>query len=244
MRKLLQWMLRSAGLHVSRLPSNRFDAMLEVLQRLARERFRPTVIIDCGANRGQWATIVSAVFPDVPLHLIEPQTACRPALDAFAARRGAAEVHTMVVSRPGAHTVRMIDGNSGSTGAHITHDPARTDGALVPATTIDTLLSDRLRDTDRVLLKLDVEGHELDVLAGARAVLSRVDVIISEVDFYDVEHTGHPTFVQYSTVLSEYGFAFYDFATLASRKRDGRLRLGDALFVRRGSSLLADNRWA
>jgi len=42
----------------------------------------------------------------------------------------------------------------------------------------------------------------------------------------------------------ERGFEFYDVAALASRRRDGRLRTGDVIFVRSGSALTGDNRWA
>ena len=67
---------------------------------------------------------------------------------------------------------------------------------------------------------------------------------MSEVSFYDVEHTGDPTFLDFAAKLGIFGFVLYDFAALASRPRDGRLRMGDALFVRRGSRLEADESWA
>jgi hypothetical protein len=40
------------------------------------------------------------------------------------------------------------------------------------------------------------------------------------------------------------GFAVYDVAALASRPSDGRVRIGDLIFVRRGSALMDDDRWA
>jgi len=233
----------AAGFAVTRLPRNRFDAMSDVLRRLAREGFAPTAIVDVGANVGQWSTAASAVYPDVPLHLIEAQSECRPALDAFARARGSAELHSAIVTSPGVSHVRVV--GAGTTGAHVVRDASgRSDGQSMPSTTIDALLAHRFRETDRVLLKLDVEGHELEVLAGAEAVLPHVEVVVSEVLFYDVEHTGDPTFVDFAARLAACGFVLYDFAALASRPRDGRLRMGDALFVRRGSRLEADNRWA
>ena len=62
--------------------------------------------------------------------------------------------------------------------------------------------------------------------------------------FYDVDHAGNPTFVTFAAELDALGFALYDFAALGSRVRDGRLRVGDALFVRRGQRLEADYGWA
>src|SRR5213595_176033 len=120
--------------------------------------------------------------------------------------------------------VLMASADSGSTGAHVVRHPAgRDDVKLVPATTLDELVGPRLGADDRLLLKLDVEGHELDVLAGAERVLPRVEVIISEVWFFDIEEAGNRTFVDYALALDRLGFVLYDIATLGARQRDGRL---------------------
>jgi FkbM family methyltransferase len=241
--KAVQRVFRACGFNLTRLPGNRFDVMPDVLARLRREGFEPAAIIDVGANRGQWAGVVSRVFPDAPLHMIEPQAVCRPALEAFAAIRGRAHIHQAVVTRAGVEEVQVVNMGGGSTGAHVVLDPTRTDGRFVPATTLDALLGTSLDDAGRVLLKLDVEGHELEVLAGGAAVLRRVEVIVTEVTFYDVEGAGEPAFLDYATALAARGFVLYEFAALGSRARDGRLRMGDALFVRRGSPLLEDDSW-
>jgi FkbM family methyltransferase len=243
--KTIQRVCAAAGVNVTRLPRNRFDAMPEVLHRLARERFEPTRIIDVGANVGQWATMVSAAYPRVPLHLIEPQPHCRPALDAFALRRGATEIHGVVVTRPGMATVRMWDADAGSSGARVIRDTgAPVYGEVVAATTVDELLGGRIRDTESILFKLDVEGHELDVLEGAQQLLTRVDVIIIETQFYEIEGNGDTTFLELCNAMAPLEFVLYDVAGLASRRRDGRLRMGDVVFVRRTSALAADDRWA
>jgi len=67
---------------------------------------------------------------------------------------------------------------------------------------------------------------------------------VTETQFYEVERNGHPTLADLLTVLGERGFVLYDVAALASRPRDGRLRMGDVIFVRRGSALVGDDRWA
>lgn len=43
--------------------------------------------------------------------------------------------------------------------------------------------------------------------------------------------------------LDERGFALYDIAALAARRRDNRAHQGDLLFVRRDSPLMADTAW-
>jgi hypothetical protein len=51
------------------------------------------------------------------------------------------------------------------------------------ATTLDALLAERVAPGDRALLKLDIEGHELEALRGAASLLDRVEVVVSEVRF-------------------------------------------------------------
>jgi FkbM family methyltransferase len=244
--KLVQTAFAAFGLSVTRLrPANRFDAMPDSLRGIARAGFEPTVIIDAGANMGQWAQRVSDAFPAVPLHLIEPQAACRAALLALGSARGSAEIHTTAVTRPGRTSVRMTGASAGSSGAHVLGDGERgEDESRLPATTLDQLFAHRVHDTDRVLLKLDLEGHELDALDGAESLLRRVEVLVTEAQFFEIERNGHPTFADLMAVLGKRGFVLYDIAALASRPRDGRLRMGDVIFVRRGSALIGDDRWA
>ena len=62
--------------------------------------------------------------------------------------------------------------------------------------------------------------------------------------FYDIERSGHPVFLEVLNYLSARDFELFDFVSLGSRQRDGRLRIGDAVLVRKDSELLADVNWA
>ena len=79
-----------------------------------RASYRP-IIIDAGANKGQWARQGDTVhFRQVPLHLIEPQTG----LPAHASgvrlpREDPLEIHSTVVTRPGCTSVRMSSAHDG-----------------------------------------------------------------------------------------------------------------------------------
>lgn len=233
------------GLRIVRArPANRFDAMCDSLRMIASAGFEPTVVIDAGANTGQWARKASGVFPRAPLHLIEPQAACQAELRAFALTRASVEIHQTAVTRPGRASVRMAGATPGSTGTHVLIDGENAENDIsLPAITLDSLFSGRVRHTDRVLLKLDLEGHEVDALAGATTLLDRVEVLVTETQVYEIERNGRPVFADLIRILNERGFVLYDVAALASRPRDGRLRTGDVIFVPSGSALAGDNRW-
>jgi hypothetical protein len=73
--------------------------------------------------------------------------------------------------------------------------------------------------------------------------LNEVEVVLLEAQLFEINDNGRPLFSELAVLLSDAGFDLYDFATLTGRRRDGRLRMVDALFVRRDSSLLADRSW-
>ena len=237
--------LRRAGFVVHRWPGNRFDAMEDALRLLHRSGFRPRIVIDCGANCGQWFDVAARVFADADFHLIEPQSYCWPALERRSESHGRTHLHRTVVTAPGRTMVGMARGGSeGNTGAFVVSaDEATPVDVESPATTLDRLLAARVTAGDRALLKLDIEGHELPALEGASDLLERVEVVVSEVRFFDINRHGRPQFGDVAAFLEASGFALFDFAALGSRARDLRLRIGDAIFVRRDSPLEQDVSW-
>jgi FkbM family methyltransferase len=177
---------------------------------------------------------------------VEPQDGCLPALKRLAAGSPHIHVHATAVTRPGVRTVVMIGGGDdhAGTGNFI---PTRTIAAAAhnptsyPSTTLDALFADLT--SSRLLLKIDVEGHELAVLEGARALLQRVEVIVSEFWMYRSDEQEMATLPELLKTLQQAGFVLYDFGALHGRRSDNRLMSGDAIFVRDDSPLVANSSW-
>jgi FkbM family methyltransferase len=246
LRRVVRRVFEAAGLTIHRWPANRFDGMRDTLTLLGRRGFAPKVVIDCGANVGQWSRLALSVFPEAAFHLIEPQPACAAPLRELAREARRARVHTVAVTEPGVALVRMIGGGDtgGGTGAWVARPGEAAIGEVVcPATTLDELLAAEVASGERSLLKLDLEGHEVPALRGAARLLGVVEVVLTEFQFFEINGNGRPTFGGLLRALNGQGFDLYDFACLSPRPRDQRVRMGDAVFVQRGSPLLADVGW-
>lgn len=249
LKQFLQTVLKRAGYRVARWrPQNRFQAMEETLLRLKVTGYSPNIVIDAGANMGQWTLLAQPIFPNAAFHLIEPQAVCIEYLQQLVETLHNAKVHAMAVTQPGVHQVKMYGGSpdGGGTGAFVAlpgENPTDQGMIICPATTLDELFAGEVERNDRTLLKMDLESHELRALQGATRLLKSVEVVLTELSFYEVDCDTRPTFRDYLAFLNDAGFELYDFACLSPRSRDQRLRQGDVLFVRRDSPLLADNTW-
>ena len=246
--KLVQRSLQRLGIWVSWTPANRFAMIGDVLLSMRERGFTPNVVVDGGANRGQFFALARPVFPEAVFHLIEPQPVCIPDLDALAAAdRGDVFVHCTALTERGVERVRMVGGgeDGGGVGNWVAKPSDDAPGEIhADATTLDELLDGRVGREDHALLKLDLETHELPALKGASSLLQKVEAVLTEISFYDSNDWVAPRFAEIVAFLRERRFLLYEFASLSGRVRDGRLRMGDAVFVREDSVLSRDTEWS
>ena len=152
LKERVRALLTTGGYSVHRWPANRFDGMRDALLLLRSAGYAPRVVIDCGANRGEWTQLARAAFPDSTFLLIEPQPACTAKLTALAARLPRVVVHAVAITEPGISRVRMIGGGEegGGTGAWVGHAGELAPGEVeCPATTLDALIAPRVTRSDR-----------------------------------------------------------------------------------------------
>lgn len=238
---LKRWIEKSPYRIIRARVRNRFFAQQETLALLARRGYRPRRIVDGGAHVGDFARMARSVFADAAIDLIEPQLACQAALRDLAARMPGCAVHPVAIGSAPGNLSLACDPAAASTGAHMLVSADQGGPAQwVTVTTLDAILAGISRD-DRVLLKLDLQGWELEALQGATAVLPAIEVILIEVSFYAQAY--EPPVARLIAFLSDHGFVLHDIASLVGRERDDRAHQADFLFVRSGSPLDADRSW-
>ena len=208
-----------------------------VTQKLIRT---PTpLIFDVGAHVGETAARYRALFPGALIHCFEPYPPSFEGL-ATAARADARIVpHNVAVAEStGTATLRV---NRASVTNSLLASDSRGDnywGSGLLDTegevTVKTVALDDFCREQRIehvdVLKIDVQGAEYAVLAGARDLLARhaIDLIYIEL-IMAPSYVGQRKYHYYLTSLDALGYELFDLFNFG--RRDGRLIQSDGIFV-------------
>jgi len=164
---------------------------LGVLDRLAKAVTTgagPVVVVDAGANEGDYAAeVVERLGPRVQLHCFEPGSQAFGILERRLDARPNVKLHRAALGdREGTATLHLYRQDTGHASlyerdAH--YFPNEAAGQEdVEVTTLDIFAGDS--GLDRIsFLKIDVEGHEVSVLEGARGLLERGAVEVVQFEF-------------------------------------------------------------
>lgn len=196
---------------------------------LVRHGFAPQIVIDVGANEGQAACHVLEVFPDVQIHCFEPVPATFERLCRRVGPLGGRCVQQAMGRSPGEATINVA-ANS------LTNSIVRKlDGSTeqpISLTTVDAYTAAHGIDVID-LLKIDTEGFETEVLAGAARCFaeSRVRFVLIEAGFH-FEGPAHVHFERLHEQLRGHGFDLFGFYhQTPCWSGASRLRFADALFA-------------
>ena len=114
-------------------------------------------------------------------------------------------------------------------------------GVILKTQTVDSLLIEKhfaLPD----FIKLDVQGHEMEVLKGAKAAMVHAEVCLLEISLFDFGD-GTPLLLEMLNFMDSNGFRAYDISQFMRRPLDKLLFQIDMFFVKKDSFLIADKRW-
>lgn len=231
--KLLQKVANSAT------PEERFRSQIlstwGSLENIART-FTPGGILDIGANEGEWAKRAAEIFPGVPIHMVEAQAGFEAVLKAS----GFGYSITLLGAETKDAVTFHLDPNSLSGGSVMREVTSFHKDAL-------SLPMQRLDDLDTglggpLLLKLDVQGYELEVLSGADETLRQSEVILAEVALLEYNE-GAPLMAEVVAFMTARGFLPFDIGDVMRRYEDSAMFQCDMIFVREDSQLRARRRF-
>ncbi len=217
-----------------RRPTPARSSMTGALTQLARLGFKPQTVIDVGVAY-QTAELYEA-FRDATVLLIEPLVEFEPFLRKVCGSYNARYILAAAGETSGNAVLNVRADKVGSSllnevEGHAVDSSPRT----VPVIAIDDVCLERnLRGP--FLIKVDVQGAGLQVLAGAKRTLQETEAVILEVSLFGF-WIGGPQFYDVIARMKEYGFVAYDFCGFLHRPFDNALCQVDMVFARENGLL-------
>jgi FkbM family methyltransferase len=210
--------------------STRVDARrLQIaLESLTRRGLRIEVVYDVGAHTGRWTTSVRDSLSGARFFLFEANEAHEAALR----DTGHSFFIATLSSEPKIVDFYAVGGQGDSYFREATERYRDVSPQRRQTTTLDDLVAaHELPLPD--LIKVDVQGAELDVLRGGEGALGAAKLVLLECPIAEYNE-GAPKLEEYVRFMEAHGFAPVEL--LDSIRRDGRLVQVDVLFARPGSS--------
>jgi FkbM family methyltransferase len=234
LRDRLRQLARRAGYEVRQYtPLRSFAAAREELM----SRRSVDVVLDVGANSGQYGELLRERGYRGRLVSLEPVAEAFAELDRRAGADGNWEALRVAASNADGELTLNVTGDSRSTSALVRNERfadlpgwAPKETQVAPARTLDGLVPELLRAGERAYLKLDVQGYEGQVLAGAGAVLDRFEAIELELSVSPL-YDGQPGLAEMLPLLARHGFQAVSLEPILLDE-DGLLMELDGLFAR------------
>lgn len=194
-------------------------------------------VVDVGANRGQFALVARERWPTARLICFEPLPRALAVLRRVLHDRPQTEIVDAAIGAGSGRAMLHVSRSEDSSSLlAITELQTRTfpgtdeiSAIDVPTTSLDECLD---HDIERpVLLKIDVQGFELEVLRGANRLLKVIDVVLVECSFEEF-YSGQAKAEDVIRFLHDRGFALAG-ASAPSLDRHGVILQLDLIFIRR-----------
>lgn len=218
----------------SRLPwaKRRADKLSHrnALLRLKALGFAPAVIYDIGAYRGAWSRLAEQIFPAATSILFEANADNAQYLQAFGRRH-----FTVALADVDGDKTFFLPRAGDATGASLyLENTSHYDDENLVAREVATARLDALVKSNDLpppdLIKIDVQGAELDVIAGGTQAIDRCDALIAELSFANY-NKGAPLVADVMPVIARHDLRCIDVCELHRTPGGGVLQV-DFLFVK------------
>jgi FkbM family methyltransferase len=202
------------GVRIGRWTVGRYPPIDSLAYHLRNVILRITTVVDVGAHHGEYATVLrrDVRFSGV-VHSFEPSSAAYAELAKHAADDAAWHTwNVALATEAGEQLLHRFDASQLNslrepTAASLDHHPGmRPAGAeTVAVCRLDGFTDIGLERSERILLKVDAQGADLDVLRGARGIMPMIWAVQIEAPMRGL-YRGQPSFEEVLGFLRSTGF--------------------------------------
>lgn len=232
--------LAARGVEIHRTDRGVRRTLPAVLAHYRRIGLTPATVIDVGVGPG--TPELYEGLPQAELMLVEPLEEWRGHLEAIARERPAQIA--IAAAGPAASEVEIAVHRAPVCSS--TLGSRRGDGRqptrLVPMVRLDDLAAEH-RLPGPFVIKVDVEGAELEVLRGALELLRETELVLLEVSLFELV-PGAPQLHDVVSWMHEQGFVVADLYNAHNRLLDGSLAQLDVAFVQKEGRFRREHAYA
>lgn len=206
--------------------------------RLLRSR-NIDVVIDVGANSGQYGRRIRSAGYQRRILSFEPLSTAFATLSATTAEDQRWECRRLALGSQSGRLDLNVSADLEASSIlpmedrHLRHCPqsAYVDVETVDVATLDDVAGTLLGEGDRIYLKLDVQGYELEVLRGGERLLSRTHLVEAELSLVPL-YRGGPLYREVIDHLDRRGLELISVEGITEEPESGHMLQLDAVFAR------------
>jgi FkbM family methyltransferase len=183
----------------------------EFLKKHLANRDPGSCVVDVGANKGLYSKMCLDIDPDIRIFAIEPHPVTFETLVDTLQGTRAIPVNVAMGDRAGTLSLYDHSGADGSMHASVYKEViedihgSKSVSHEVRVTTIDDFMAKESIES-LVLLKIDVEGHDLSVLEGARRAIERKQIEAIHFEFNEMNVISRVFLRDFMHILKNYDF--------------------------------------
>ena len=194
----------------------------EISRSFLRELKKPwlrelgiSTVLDLGANVGDWSEAALLAFPEAEVYAFEPIPSVYEALrQRLKSQKRFHAFNLAITDKEGVAKFYQNDFSPSSSllsmcQTHKDHFKftSREKFIEVKTSTLDTVI-EKISFKENVLIKMDIQGSELDAIHGAGKILSRTRVVILEASF-ETLYENEPLFDGIHKTMTDLGFSYH-----------------------------------
>lgn len=215
-----------------------------LLYHLKHRDIKGNPILDIGAHSAEWIRSARKVFPEGTSYLIEPLQEMEPHLKKFCEDFPDSKYFLNGAgAKPGKLSLTLQDVLEGANFLFPEDINLRKKNLQreVEIITIDALIEKGEIELPEIV-KIDVQGFELEVLKGATKLFNYTEIFLLEVSLFEFIK-GMPIFSDVIKFMADREYEVYDFPGFLRRPFDGALGQMDICFVKRNGMMRKTNNW-
>jgi FkbM family methyltransferase len=208
----------------------------EIILSLLADKINPEYILDIGCGHGEWFLKCYNFFPNSKYLLFDGNKNNENSLSLLKKKYYNISYKICLLS----DTIKELKFFNMGYGSSVYEEKTNfsRETELITSSTLEIELSRFNFNSSNNLIKLDVQGSEIDILKGLEKKISFFEIIILETSVKEY-NKGSPLFIDVVNYMNKLDYTLYDLYDLKRLGNYGSFLVQfDAIFVKKNSSLL------